>query len=418
MKRSIVVLAALAACGALGAATTPGADVVMRVTPPQTHMSLTVEVATQTTLIQGWSFGLCHDATKAKVIDVRAADELNFLLNGGPVGYLAYGIGHGGGATGVFEGVIIGSVDPDHPTGPVSSGPFPDGIPVLHVQYEILQETEVSFCETLGFPPIGVIVVDEGQSIAPAAATGGLLLEPNYDEELEFRVTPAQSDGIITVSLTSPTAAIQGWSFALCHWEDKATVKEARAAADLDVMRNGDPADYVNYDIVPGERRGGVTQAVIIDYSAASYGPYPQGIDLLHVSYQIASETDITFCSGVLGTPPIANTVVIRGDAYTPKTMIGGRLVTGSLSTKFIRGDVSRDGQIDIADAIRICVSATGGGFPSCPDAADVNDNGRIDIADAISLLMYLFQNGRPPASPFPEAGGDLTPGDTLGCAI
>ncbi len=408
-----VVFACMALPLALLAQSSTPYDVTMKVTPKQTRMSLTVEMASQSTLVQGWSFGLCHVPANATIIDAQPADELNFLVFGQPVGFLAYNISQNG----VFQGVVVGSVDPERPTPPVDIGPWPLGLPLLHVHYEVHAESPVTFCDTLGSPPVATMFVNDGMSHVPAKE-GGLLLTPDYSQDLSFTVTPSLSDGVVTVRMFSPTAAIEGWSFALCHWEDKAHIAEAAPAADLDVLRNGDPVDFLNTSIVAGERRAGVTQAVIIDFMAKPYGPYPSGIDLLNVRYDVVAETTIAFCDRVLGAPPVANVVVIRSTSYAPPAaqMRGSTLVPGALAARFIRGDANRDGTVNIADAITLCRTAVGLGPLPCADAGDVNDNGRVDLADPISLLMYLFAAGRPPASPFPSPGTDLTPWDELGC--
>jgi hypothetical protein len=419
MKAVVVTLAVIVPVLAVASSSLPN-DIVFRVTPAATYMSLTAEVLSTTTTVQGWSFGLCHDPEKAAVIDMQPADELNFLMEGEPVGYLAYGLASSAdGATGgVFQGLCVGcSTDPTRPTPPIEVGPFPHGLPVLHVKYEVMEETDVFFCdEILGDPPVAVTAVHEGQTFLPGTVSGGLLLPPQYEEELTFQVTPQQSDGVVTVGVVSPTAAIQGWSFGLCHWEDKATIAEAVPAAELDLLRAGDPVDFLALNVVPGERRAGITQAVVIDVGARSYGPYPQGLALLHVRYDVFAETDITFCDGVLGDPPVSTVVVIRGESYAPKTQRGAHLVVGTLAVRFVRGDVTRDGGIDIGDGIRICQYVVGLAGVTCRDAADVDDNGRIDLADGIRIFMYLFRQGWPPASPFPEAGTDLTPSDDLEC--
>ena len=416
VTRKIAALFSVVASTGLLGADSSAADVALKVSPVQTRMGLTVELYTQETTVQGWSFGLCHDAAKTSVIDLTPADEMNFLLFGGPVGFLAYGIAGGSGSAGVFMGVVVGSVDPENPTPPVDVGPFPDGFPLMHVHYEVVEESEVTFCGTLGLPPVSLSVVHEGQSIEPAILQGGTLLEPRYEQELNFHVTPELSDEVVTVRLVSPTAAIQGWSFALCHWDEKARINEIATAMDLGILRAGNPVDYVSTDILPGDPRGGVTQGVVIDFAARSYGPYPQGIDILHVGYEVFSETSISFCDGLLGDPPVNNIIVIRGLSYAPATMTGAVLQPNALYAHFIRGDVSRDERVDLADAIAICLTASGNGLVPCEDAADVNDNGRVDLADAVYLLTYLFAQGNEPASPFPYAGTDLTTWDDLRC--
>ena len=81
----------------------------------------------------------------------------------------------------------------------------------------------------------------------------------------------------------------------------------------------------------------------------------------------------------------------------------------------FIRGDVNRDGAVNVSDAVRLLRHLFAQAPLSCADAADVDDDGRVDLADATALLGYLFTGGGPPAPPFPVAGADSTP-DDLGC--
>lgn len=414
MKKRLILAAGCAALPlALLAQSQVPTDATLQMTPKLTRMSLTVQLVTTTTLVQGWSFGICHAPENATIIDAMPADDLDFLVDGHPVGFLSFHVSEHG----ISQGVVVGSVDPERPTPPIDVGPYPDGLPLLHVSYEVRAETPVSFCETLGTPPVSTTIVSDGTSIKPGKEEA-LLLMPDYAQDLSFTITPSLSDGIVTVRMFSPTAAVEGWSFAVCHWEDKASVVEFAPAADLDVLRGGDPVDFLAINLVPGELRAGVTQAAIIDFTAKSYGPYPEGIDLLHIGYRVAAETSIAFCSNVLGDPPIANVVVIRGDSYAPppSQMAGATLVPGALAARFIRGDANRDNKVNIADAVALCWTAAGRGPVPCEDAGDVNDNGRIDLADPIYLLMYLFAAGRPPASPFPQPGADLTPWDDLGC--
>ncbi len=70
----------------------------------------------------------------------------------------------------------------------------------------------------------------------------------------------------------------------------------------------------------------------------------------------------------------------------------------------FVRGDVDRDGRINITDGIYILdYLFRGGETPGCLDAADCDDDGRVNITDAIFLLRYLFLGGDP--VPPPELG-------------
>lgn len=58
------------------------------------------------------------------------------------------------------------------------------------------------------------------------------------------------------------------------------------------------------------------------------------------------------------------------------------------------RGDVDRNGLVDITDAIGILGVLFRGGQVVCPAAADTNSDARIDISDAMYLLNFLFVGG------------------------
>jgi hypothetical protein len=96
-------------------------------------------------------------------------------------------------------------------------------------------------------------------------------------------------------------------------------------------------------------------------------------------------------------------------------TFSGLQLLTSVPAPVFIRGDVSEDGSINVADPIAILM-ALFAGAPALPcyDAADANDDGAVDLADAVGILAYLFQRGPPPAEPFPACGEDGSEPDGL----
>jgi hypothetical protein len=83
---------------------------------------------------------------------------------------------------------------------------------------------------------------------------------------------------------------------------------------------------------------------------------------------------------------------------------------------RFRRGDANSDGNVDVSDAVFILQWLfSGGGPPSCPDAADGNDSGGIDLSDAVYILSSLFLGGCRLPWPGPEAcRADPTP-DALG---
>jgi hypothetical protein len=90
---------------------------------------------------------------------------------------------------------------------------------------------------------------------------------------------------------------------------------------------------------------------------------------------------------------------------------------TGEGAPAFRRGDASRDGLLDISDAILVLNHLfVGGGPPSCEESADSDDDGLVNLSDPIYLLNHLFQGGLPPPAPHESCGPDPT-GDALGCA-
>jgi hypothetical protein len=89
----------------------------------------------------------------------------------------------------------------------------------------------------------------------------------------------------------------------------------------------------------------------------------------------------------------------------------------GSLETRFKRGDVNADKNVNIADAVFVLSHLFGGTgvTPTCMKSADTNDDGSVNIADAIYLLGFLFGGGNRPPDPFSACGVDGKP-DALTC--
>ena len=77
----------------------------------------------------------------------------------------------------------------------------------------------------------------------------------------------------------------------------------------------------------------------------------------------------------------------------------------------FVRGDVSGDGRIGLADALLLLAHLFAGSEAACPLAGDVNDDEALSLEDVIGLLGYLFAGGLPPPPPFPNVDVDPTPG-------
>ncbi len=87
-------------------------------------------------------------------------------------------------------------------------------------------------------------------------------------------------------------------------------------------------------------------------------------------------------------------------------------------SRRFVRGDVSVDGHINLTDAIQLLEFLfRGGDAPGCEQAADANDDGRINLSDAAQVLLHLVGGSGDLPAPFPDCGIDPTD-DALDCAV
>jgi hypothetical protein len=77
--------------------------------------------------------------------------------------------------------------------------------------------------------------------------------------------------------------------------------------------------------------------------------------------------------------------------------------------TRFVRGDATGDGSVDISDAVSILAWLfLGDAAPGCRAAADANGDGAVDVSDPLALLSFLFLGGPPPPPPFPDCGARL----------
>ena len=84
------------------------------------------------------------------------------------------------------------------------------------------------------------------------------------------------------------------------------------------------------------------------------------------------------------------------------------------VQSRFVRGDASGDGGVDIADMVSVLnfLFTAAGPSSNCRDAFDVNDDGGVDIADPVFGLNFLFSGGPGIPQPFPFSGGDRTEDD------
>jgi hypothetical protein len=74
---------------------------------------------------------------------------------------------------------------------------------------------------------------------------------------------------------------------------------------------------------------------------------------------------------------------------------LGASASASSAEVAFLRGDVDRDGELTLADAVLLARAVALREDVPCADAADFTDNGRVELGDAGLLLEHLLK-GRP----------------------
>ena len=312
----------------------------------------------------------------------------------------------------------------------------------------VFDDSVVSFCETLGSPPVQVTVTENGVC---------------YDPQTDFFDRPFALD----CSLTSPGEMALTWN-SEGIFEFVEVVCDGSVVAALD----GDEKFY-QHSFTPGAHVCCSIVGYLCDSTIESEpccvpcietsedeitcdgasGGYSFTFDLTNLSGVTAhkavflSEVPTTSGSATVTTniwvfdPALDHETTsqvtigiedgVAGDTVTIPFALMHKNADGSVEeccsdeisvvfpacggVEFVRGDINRDGGCDIADAIKLLEFLFVDGACSCMDACDCNDDGAVDIADAICKLSFLFSGGPPPPAPYPGCGLDPTP-DNLDC--
>ena len=120
---------------------------------------------------------------------------------------------------------------------------------------------------------------------------------------------------------------------------------------------------------------------------------------------ETGTTVDLTW-SDNLGSPAVANVVVVDGGSFAANFANGSIALNPVITVDFIRGDVNGDSIVNIADAIWIIYELfLNGPATTCPIATDANNDGLGDLADTSFIIMYRFMGGPAPAAPYPDCG-------------
>ena len=234
--------------------------------------------------------------------------------------------------------------------------------------------------------------------------------DPNYVLHVTNAAGASGASAIVEVQLDISGAAIQGWSFGICHDSSKVTLAEAWDGETTLTVKNGSPPDFNVLTYYPN----GFIKAVLVCFTSCATLPAGVNYTLNAAEYQIIAaapdSAEISPCS-TLGTPVVPVKVVVAG-ASIAMTRVGGTITVSAGDEAFVRGDANGDGSVNIADALMVLAHLFGSGALLCDDAADANDSGLVDLSDSVALLNYLFVSGSVMPSPSPSCGIDTTGAD------
>lgn len=263
-------------------------------------------------------------------------------------------------------------------------------------------------------PPFPFAGLDPTPNLfAPAPAVG-----------IEFRVPPSVlfiGDPVawVPVHLDNVTP-LAGIEVALAFDSEKLVVS-GWDFSDSVLDASGAGFEYVATGLSNEPGRAGVWLSAAVDVAPPLLGGVlPVGSDQrigqlevrAHDSVHRSTVTHLVF-RDLASESPRRNLVVDSfGTARRPQTSSG----VIELRVAFVRGDVNRDGAVDISDVVfLLAYTFANGPPPQCLDASDVNDDGAIDLVDAVYGLAFLFSNGPAPTAPYPIRGSDPTT-DSVAC--
>ena len=383
--------------------------------------------------VQGWSMGICHDTANLDVTAAQDGPTTMIINGGGPPDFNELNV--------LPDGVTVGVVISFIGSNPLPSGtgyglldidylltgvPAPRGFPI---------DATVSFCNTLGAPPVDVVIVSGGASLIPDQTNAFIQIIPPPDFCLDLSCEGGVTDSILTWSECTP------FDYVLVHRD-----------GDLIAMLDAGITEYVDAGLDPGTYTYALLGVVFPDPTSApevvsaicetqiipitadgvvpTAGHYLGGTEVTvsGSGFMAATDTEVTIDGQILvdlvvlddntatGLVPVALNGIGVFDVRVVNSL-GEATLVGAFTYGFIRGVVNGDSQLDIGDAMYLAYYLfVGGEAPDCLEAGEVNGDGMIDLADPIYLVTYLFRNGPMPLAPFPEAGLDPDAANGLGC--
>ena len=368
--------------------------------------------------IQGWSYGACHDGAALTLTAVEDGATTLVVKNGSPPDFNQINVD-------ANEGFTIGVVICFTGCANLEAGTI--GAELNLASYDLIgapgTTTSVDFCNTLGSPTVETIVVVGGASVSPETTSGTVELvagpppfaytagayDVDYDGntgEASFTASPSIAENPDNPGFPSNT---QGFSMGMQHDDSLLAIETLDWNADL-----GFDPDFAGINLLAN----GWTIGVVYSFTGGNTLAFETETAVLNAGYSsVASaligledptDTALTW-SDNLGSPPVANVVVVGGGSIEAEKTNGSVSLFPQYAppdVPFIRGNCNGDDKIDIADGIWILNDLFQGGPTStCLVACDSNDDSLMDAADAIFVISYRLLSGPAPSAPWPDCG-------------
>lgn len=357
--------------------------------------------------VQGWSFGICDVPGAVVAVDAVAGATMATINNGDEADFVSLELETGG----VSMGVVIDFFS-------MSTLGTGTGYEIVDLTYDLIGAPDatynLSYCDTLGSPPIATVYVIGGASLVPVQVDGLITITNPNALELGMATGTAGDTVSAGVSLTN-VVDVDAVQCSIAYDDTLVTATGATpvgtaAAADFFAVQMGAPGELVfglgmdlatPFDgaVIPA---GTSVEIVSIDWDIDAGAPAP-------------TTASLSFVNG-LGSPATDNLLIVDGGTAQTPGLTDGAIEILNFNS-FVRADCNSDLQIDIADGVYLINFLFGGGpVPTCDDACDSNDDADLNVADAIYIWNYALLAGPSPLAPFPTAGIDPTTGDGLGC--
>ena len=372
---------------------------------------LTVNLDNNGGELQGWSFGACNDTAFLTCTGVVDGSTVATVNDGDTPDF---------NESSVFdEGFTVGVVICFTGCATLTSG---TGYELNIATYDCTAEgsTSVSFCDTLGSPAVATVVVVDGASLVPVQNSGAVecigVPDPEYTYgagNVSAGYNPADGNATASVDITiaetdnSGLGApfpndTQGFSMGLGN-----SSEVVATAVNLSLPFE---ADFGETSIYPE----GWTVGVVYSFTGGEVLAFPSATTVITVDYEtggsMAGNEDgatasLTWDDG-LGSPAVANVVVVGGASLTAAQSNGSITLNPVVTIDWLRGDANGDSQVNVADAIWIISELfVSGPASSCAIARDANADSKYDIADPTYIIQYRFISGPMPSAPFPDCG-------------